>query len=431
MKIIRFSFIVLFLFTMFITFPAGTALATDAEKKTTKIDQTIDEQLEKIVKEISRNMSRQQKWKIAVVEFSGINGQTGNLGKFISEELTTRLFSDGRFQVIERQLISSVLAEHKLSMTGLLDAKSTKKVGAILGVDVIVTGTIADIGPAFKINARTIAVDTGGVFSVASAVLPKNEQINQLVGITAAETMQTAKSDTLTTSPKPASRTNTAGPIVLKGRLFFDGQPLSNFTHAPANIYIYTHKIGKWVTPAYEYDPETSNFTIQVFSEDHYSVYAEVDANRANTKLYPGDYKGNGNISVYKTSASNLIIDMERLIHLTKPEDNGKPMDGYAGACFDKVRVTSPSLFAWDAIAQDVYYTYTVNRIECNPFAVKEMVAGDTTDATNIVLDLPVNREGDIYSITIVARKNGRNVGSLMTHGSNAYMWEYRFRVVK
>lgn len=397
------------------------------------MDRTIDEQLEKVVREISGSLSRGQKWKIAVIEFSDINGEIGNLGKFIAEELTTRLFTDGRFQVVERQLISDVLKEHKLAMTGLLDEKSTKKVGAILGVDFIITGTIADLGTAFKINARTISVETGAVFSVASALLPKGEQIRRLAGIPGGETTEATRTDARPLPSKPAPRrTNTAGAIVVKGRLFFDGKPLSDFTHAPATFRIYTQTLGQWVTPAYDYDAATANFTIQVLAEDQYSCNAEVDANPANPGSYPGDYKGSGYFSAHKTSTSAVLnIDMERLIHLTKPEDNGKPMAGWGAACFDKIRVYTPVRFAWEPIEKDVNYTYTVNRTECDPFAMKELVAGDTTAATNVELDLPANREGEIYELRIVARKNGKNVGSLMTYGSNGWGWDYRFRAVK
>ncbi len=423
----HFTLFMLLSLMLFIPLPSGTAHAADHANKITGIDRTIDEQLDKVVREISVSMSRHQKWKIAVIEFSDINGQIGNLGKFISEELTTRLFSDGRFQVIERQLISKVLMEQKLAMTGLLDEKSTKKVGAILGVDFIVTGTIADLGAAFKINARTIAVDTGEVFSVASAILPKSDQIKQLAGIPGGE-----RTDTHPAPSKPASRiTNTAGAIVVKGRLFFDGRPLSDFTHAPARIRIYSPTLGQWVTPAYEYDARTSNFTIEVLAEDNYACNAEVDATSANPGLFPGDYKGSGHFSAHKTSMASLNIDMERLIHLIKPEDNGKPMVGWGAACFDKIQVGAPVRFTWEPIEKDVYYTYTISRTECDPFAIKEMVAGDTIAATNVELDLPLNREGEIYVLQIVARKDGRNVGSLMTHGSNGWGWDYRFRAVK
>jgi TolB-like protein len=418
---------------------AATVRAWETANKSSQADQTLDAQLDKVAREIAGKLSTQQKWKIAVIEFSDINGRVSNLGKFIAEELTTRLFSTGRFNVIERQLISNVLKEQKLGMTGILDEKSTKKVGAILGVDFIVTGTIADLGSTLKINARTIAMDTGAVLSVASAVLLKNDQIKRLTDAGGEET-ETIFSDTYpasSTSQKkqvtsgPTHTANTPGDIIIQGRLYFDGKPLSDYSKAAAKLRIYSQNLGQWITPAYDYDSNTASFTLHVTAEGSYSCNAEVDANPANPELYPGDYKGAGHFSAWVKSAPFLKIDMERLIHLVKPQDNGKPMVGWGAACFNKVLFNSPVRIVWEPAEKDVYYTYTINRTECNPFAIKEMVAGDTTTATNITIDLPQNKEGEIYMLQIVARKNGRTVGSLMTHGGNGWGWDYRFRAVK
>ncbi len=416
--------------------PAETVLAWERPAKEPQITQTLDSRFDKLASEIAANIV-QQKTKIAVIGFSEMNGRVTNLGTFIAEELTTRLCSMGRFQVIERQLINNVLKEQKLGMTGILDEKSTKKVGAILGVDLLVTGTIADLGTTMKINARTIATDTGAVFSAASAVLPKNEQIRKLAGDVADEP---ALPDTKAPhAPAPAAKggvsrptgTGGAGDIVIKGRLYFDGKPLSDYTRAAAKFRIYTQNLGQWVTPNYEYDPETASFTLHVIAESSYSCNAEVDANPANPERYPGDYKGVNQFSAWFTSAPFLKIDMERIVHLVAPQDNGKPLVGWGAWCFNKVLFETPVRIAWEPVEKGVAYTYTVNRTECSPFAVKEMIAGDTTNETSITLDLPPNRDNEIYLVNIVARKNGRPVGSLMTHGDNGFGWDYRFRAVK
>ncbi len=436
--------VMLLLVTYFILLagPKGTVLAFEPAKgpqaKQTldqgpQVKQTLDSGLDKLANEIAANIG-EQKRKIAVIEFSEMNGRVTNLGKFIAEELTTRLFSTGRFQMIERQLINNVLKEQKLGMTGLLDENSTKKVGAILGVDLLVTGTIADLGTTMKINARTIATDTGAVFSVASAVLQKNDQIRKLADLGAESAAEPAPTDSSPAVKRAASRptgTDIAGDIVIKGRLYFDGKPLSDYTRAAATFRIYTENLGKWVTPAYEYDPETASFTLHVIAEGSYSCNVEVDANPANPERYPGDYKGANHFSAWFTSSPFLKIDMERIVHLVEPQDNGKPLVGWGAWCFDKVLFETPVRIAWEPVEKDVYYTYTVNRTECSPFAVKEMVAGDTTNETSITLDLPPNRDGEIYLVNITARKNGRSVGSLMTHGGNGYGWDYRFRAVK
>jgi curli biogenesis system outer membrane secretion channel CsgG len=427
-------------FFMSLAGPQGTVLALEKPSNRPNVDQEIDSQIDKLAREVVANIAPQKR-KIAIIEFPDMNGRVTNVGKYIAEELTTRLFSSGRFEVIERQLINQVLTEQKLGMIGILDEKSTKKVGAILGVDLIVTGTIADLGTTLKINARTIATDTGAVYSVASAILPKNDQIKKLAGSGTEDQAQPVQSDAgPSKAPTPsakhemsrATRTqNGGGDIVIKGGLYFDGKPLSNYTKADATLRIYTQDLGKWVTPAYEYDPETATFTLHVIAEGSYSCNAEVDANGANPERYPGDFKGSNHFSAWFTSAPFLKIDMEKIIHLTAPQDNGKPQVGWGAWCFNKVQFKSPILFSWEPVEKDVYYTYTVNRTVCQPFAEKEMVAGDTTTATSITLDLPPNNDGEIYIMNVTARRNGRSVGSIMVHGGNGYGWDYRFRAMK
>ena len=173
------------------------------------------------------------------------------------------------------------------------------------------------------------------------------------------------------------------------------------------------------------------SFSLKVLSEGKYSCDVKVDANPSNPAQYPGDYKGHASFSAVSKSFVNLKIDMERIIHLTKPEDNGIPMLGWGSVCFNNILFESPVQISWEPIEKDVYYTYTVNRTECDPFSQKELLAGDTITYTDISLRLPPNEEKEFYTLQITARKNGRQIGSLMTHGENGWGWDYRFRVGK
>lgn len=125
--------------------------------------------------QISKNMRATGKKKIAIVEFSDLNGNITAFGQFLAEELITRLFiiSPGQFEVVERRQLMRVLQEQKLTMSGLLDAEAMESVGKILGIDAIVTGSITDLGNSVKVNARLIGVDTAKVFAVASTSIPK------------------------------------------------------------------------------------------------------------------------------------------------------------------------------------------------------------------------------------------------------------------
>ncbi|MCE9552598.1 MAG: CsgG/HfaB family protein [Planctomycetes bacterium] len=118
---------------------------------------------------------------IAVVEFSNLSGGVTDLGRFLSEELITRLFATGHYKVIERLLLNKAIAEHKLQLQGLVDPKSAKELGKILGVDAIVSGTIAEVGDSTRVNARLISTETGEILSVA-AVTMRRDKLPAIVG---------------------------------------------------------------------------------------------------------------------------------------------------------------------------------------------------------------------------------------------------------
>ena len=156
-------------------------------------DISLDSQLDKLAREICSNLPQQAKSKIAVIDFPDLNGNVTDLGKFLAEELTTKLFTSGKYQVIERRLIEKLLKEQQLSMTGAIDEKTAMKVGLLLGVDVLATGTTADLGSNIKINARTISVEKGSVLSVASVMIPKNDQVEILMGKSITPATKTVK----------------------------------------------------------------------------------------------------------------------------------------------------------------------------------------------------------------------------------------------
>ena len=139
--------------------------------------QSLDVQLNNLTNQMVKSLTQEKKSKIAIMEFPDLHGTISEFGKFIPEELTTRLFMTRRFEVLERQLLNKVLEEQNLGMSGLIDASSAAQIGKLLGVDAIVTGTITDMGTMIRINARMIATETAGVFAVASVSIDKEPHI--------------------------------------------------------------------------------------------------------------------------------------------------------------------------------------------------------------------------------------------------------------
>lgn len=132
--------------------------------------------------QIATKMAGKQNTTIAVVEFADLEGHVTNFGRYLAEELITRLHESGKFKVIERQLLNKIVNEQKLVLTGIVDPASAKKLGKLLGVDAIVSGSISDLGKTVEVNARLISTETGELFSVASTEIVKDDAVCRLMG---------------------------------------------------------------------------------------------------------------------------------------------------------------------------------------------------------------------------------------------------------
>ena len=143
--------------------------------------QTLDAKLDDLVTQIINTLSDNNKSKIAIIEFSDIEGNITNLGRYVAEELTTKLYRTNKFEIVERQLMNKLIQEQNLSLNGYIDIDTEVGIGKVLGVEAIVSGSITDLGNSIKINARLISPESGKVFSVASVKIQKDNTISKLL----------------------------------------------------------------------------------------------------------------------------------------------------------------------------------------------------------------------------------------------------------
>jgi TolB-like protein len=142
----------------------------------------LDRQLDILTIQINSYLAAQKAPTVAVVEFSNLDGSISDMGKYLAEELTTRLVRSKKIQVVERKLLNRTLEEQKLSASGMIDQKTAKAFGSLFGADAILTGTVSLLDTNVRINARLIATETGAVFAAASATIPRGKEVDSLMG---------------------------------------------------------------------------------------------------------------------------------------------------------------------------------------------------------------------------------------------------------
>lgn len=155
----------------------------------------LTEGLNDLSSQIAKGLAENQKRRIAVVEFVDLKGNVTDLGRHISEKLITKLFQSGKFTVIERQLLNKIMVEQKLSLTGIIDPASAQKLGKLLGVDAIASGSVSDLTKTVELNARLISTETGEVFSAASVEITKDDTVCNLMGGCTAITAPSLQTD--------------------------------------------------------------------------------------------------------------------------------------------------------------------------------------------------------------------------------------------
>ncbi len=94
---------------------------------------------------MSQDLSALKK-RIAVISFEDRSGYGHNIGRGVADMLVTSLVESDKFIVIERAELDEILKEQGLGQTGLVTPQSAAKVGQLLGLQRMITGSITEFG---------------------------------------------------------------------------------------------------------------------------------------------------------------------------------------------------------------------------------------------------------------------------------------------
>ena len=123
------------------------------------------------------------KTKIAVLDFQlqGENFDNKDMGTIVAEWFITAMVREGRFDVVERRMLEKILSEQKLAMSGVVDATSATQIGKLLGVKVIITGSVMKFKDVTEINARIIDVESASIIAAENIKSAATAQLQDMV----------------------------------------------------------------------------------------------------------------------------------------------------------------------------------------------------------------------------------------------------------
>jgi hypothetical protein len=218
--------------------------------------------------------------------------------------------------------------------------------------------------------------------------------------------------------------------------LRFDGQVFD--PKAPPDFTCFSVTQSRWVSCRVEKGEAAGAYVLHGLQPGTYRMHVSIDENPGNPRRYPGDYEAQPRFEITDTGPERLVVDLPRLIHLLRPGDNGRSLEGMLTGCATQPTFETPRHswgpvatieVAWAPIVDGAEYRYRVSTSSCAHAGTGREVTRATTGASEIALELPPSADGEHYVFRVEAWKAGRLVGDLYTHDGGTHSWNYRFRV--
>lgn len=144
--------------------------------------QSYDKELTELATAVSKSLKENERKKATVLDFMDLQGNTSELGRFIAEQFSVALvMSRTGFSVMDRANLKTILAEHKLTISGLVEPENAKKLGQFSGVDAIILGNITALKDDIVVTVKVIATDTAEILGAAKARIPKSKDLEALI----------------------------------------------------------------------------------------------------------------------------------------------------------------------------------------------------------------------------------------------------------
>ena len=167
--------------------------------------QDMDTELSKLTEDLAGKIKEHGSKKVTVLDFTDLQGGSSELGKYIAEQLTVDFVMTKRdFSILDRANLKSILAEHKLTATGLVDPENAKKFGMFAGVDALIIGNIIPVGTNINLTVKIITTETAEVVGGAKAKFKSDDTVQQFLSQPAvANDVSASGQPSASPAPKP------------------------------------------------------------------------------------------------------------------------------------------------------------------------------------------------------------------------------------
>ena len=144
-----------------------------------------DDQLKQLAAQLADSISKSGKKTVAVADFTDLDGNVTELGRFLAEETSVDLASTPGaakdFQVIDRTQLRATLKRAGLAMNGVLDPQTVSKLGDAAGVQAVVTATVTPFSDHIHLSARVLDESNSAILATSSEDIPRSKDLNDLL----------------------------------------------------------------------------------------------------------------------------------------------------------------------------------------------------------------------------------------------------------
>lgn len=125
---------------------------------------------EVLARDLARIARKTGYTRVAVLPLQPASGGGAAGGRAIAERLLSRLAGEGGVELVERALLDQVLGEQRLGHQGWIDPAQARRVGRVLGVEGIVTGSFMTLRDGrIEVHARLLDAETARVVGAATS----------------------------------------------------------------------------------------------------------------------------------------------------------------------------------------------------------------------------------------------------------------------
>jgi curli biogenesis system outer membrane secretion channel CsgG len=143
--------------------------------------QDMDTELTKLTENLAGLIKDHGSKKVTVLDFTDLDGNTSEIGKYVAEQLTVDFVLKKRdFSVLDRANLKKIMDEHKLTASGLVDPENAKKLGMFAGVDAMIFGKTVPAGDKISVTATIVTTDTAEIIGGGKASFKNDSTVQEL-----------------------------------------------------------------------------------------------------------------------------------------------------------------------------------------------------------------------------------------------------------